>query len=442
MSFPHVKSNYISRLVKPPMPPKCRQAPRRSRRQGAGHSGPDPPPHRAAPRKKKKVHRYPPSRNDVAAAPQHLTMSPPSPCPLSASLLTALQRRRQKSSFRQLTLARPGTVDFSSNDFISLSTSPVFRQALLAELGSLNDRPLGSGGSRLLDGNSVYAEQLETQIAGFLRGEAGLLFNSGFDANAGFFACVPQPGDAVVYDELIHASVHEGMRLSRAERKRAFRHNDVGSLRAVLREMREAGGNVFVAVETLYSMDGDLAPLKEIVGVIEEVFEGKNGYLVVDEAHSTGVYGEKGRGLVCELALEKKVFARLHTFGKSLACNGGEIIVGEVVEECLLMSRNSYHALLASGARISYQLRPDSDIYHGPIYACPRRYQGRIHAAPERRDRRCLLSSGPPSCPGHPESKRSVVARLNDAYIQRSHTFMASSLHCQKAPYWLCRMRM
>jgi 8-amino-7-oxononanoate synthase len=189
---------------------------------------------------------------------------------------------------------------------------------------------LGSGGSRLLDGNSTYAEQLENDIATFHRAEKGLLCNSGFDANAGLFSCLPQPGDAIVYDEFIHASVHDGMRLSRAGQKFAFAHNSAAALYATLEQLlRNDGGikdghrNVFIAVEAVYSMDGDVAPLKEIVRVMHELLPLGNGHLIVDEAHSNGVLGPEGRGLVCELGLEKEVSVRLHTFGKALACNGG-----------------------------------------------------------------------------------------------------------------------
>jgi 8-amino-7-oxononanoate synthase len=181
---------------------------------------------------------------------------------------------------------------------------------------------------------------LEQEIATFHGAEAGLLFNSGFDANAGFFACVPQPGDIVIYDELVHASVHDGLRLSRALKTLSFSHNSIPSLRNVLEEIlltsQETGNhynNIIVAVEAIYSMDGDVAPLREIVETIESTLGKGRGYIVVDEAHSTGVLGPQGRGLVNELQLEAHIFARLHTFGKSLAGNGGKIatdIIGAV----------------------------------------------------------------------------------------------------------------
>lgn len=252
---------------------------------------------------------------------------------LEQQLRDLLDRRRANSTLRNLTLPRPNQIDFSSNDFLSLSTSPQLKALYLEELQKTN-LPLGSGGSRLLDGNSTHAEELEHDVARFHGAEAGLLFNSGFDANAGFFACVPQPGDVIVYDELVHASVHDGMRLSRAEKTVPFQHNSVSDLRRVLQEARieqkslgNEGGNVIVAVESIYSMDGDVSPLKDVVNLVDDVVGRDHGYIVVDEAHSTGVLGHEGRGLVCELGLESRIFARLHTFGKALAGNGGKLIL-------------------------------------------------------------------------------------------------------------------
>lgn len=235
---------------------------------------------------------------------------------LERRLQDLLDRRRTKSTLRNLTLPKPGQIDFSSNDFLSLSSSPRLKSEYLAELQRTGST-LGSGGSRLLDGNSLYAEDLEKTIANFHGAEAGLLFNSGFDANVGFFACVPQPGDVIVYDELVHASVHDGMRLSRARKTMSFHHNSVTSLRDILeRLLQEDEGlahhktSVIVAVEAIYSMDGDVAPLKELTDLIDEVLGPGRGYIVVDEAHSTGVLGPEGKGLVCEMGLETRIFAR------------------------------------------------------------------------------------------------------------------------------------
>jgi 8-amino-7-oxononanoate synthase len=264
-----------------------------------------------------------------------------------------LDRRQSRNQLRRLTTVPHGSVDFSSNAYLSLSSQPAVQRAFLARLQEAMGGPslLGSGGSRLLDGNSPYAESLERTIAAFHRAPAGLLFNSAMDANVGLFACVPQPGDVVVYDELIHASVHDGMRLSRAARKIPFAHSVVWerasssvagtkdsppagkSLDAVLQSLLEGPEgalfqsgekNVFIAVEGVYSMDGDLAPLTDIVECVESRLPEGNGYIVVDEAHSTGIFGDRGRGLVCELGLEDRVWARVLGFGKAMGCAGGE----------------------------------------------------------------------------------------------------------------------
>lgn len=252
---------------------------------------------------------------------------------LERALSATLDRRRQQSTLRKLTTYPPDSIDFSSNDFISLAQSPVLRAAFLHELNAESTAfPLGSGGSRLLDGNSLYAEELERNIAAFHAAPAGLLCNSGFDANVGLFSCLPQRGDLVIYDEYIHASVHDGMRASRVKHLVPFTHNSVPAFREALLKcmanedsFAQGTSNVFIALEAIYSMDGDVAPLREISDVVEELLPSGNGHIIVDEAHSTGVLGPRGRGLVNELGLERKISIRLHTFGKAMACNGGEL---------------------------------------------------------------------------------------------------------------------
>jgi 8-amino-7-oxononanoate synthase len=255
------------------------------------------------------------------------------PDALHARIDGLLDRRRANGNLRSLdppSYDPASLVDFSSNDYLSLSRSSALREDLLRNLSESSI--YGPASSRLLDGNSTDHLQLEAQLADFFRGEAGLLFNSGFDANAGLFACLPSANDVLIYDSLIHASVHDGMRHSRCKNRQAFKHNDVGHLRHLLRtlldggngqEFRKGTNQVFVAVEALYSMDGDLAPLKDLVDVIEEMLPNGNGHLIVDEAHSTGLYGPEGRGLTCALGLENRVLIRLHTFGKAMACSGG-----------------------------------------------------------------------------------------------------------------------
>lgn len=260
-------------------------------------------------------------------------MARTAPTTLDVKLAAALKSRDERLIRRRLSDpdADAGLVDFHTNDYLSLSHSPVLRANFLAKL---QDAPavLGSGGSRLLVNGHAHSA-LETRLAAFFDAPTALLFNSGFDANAGFFSCVPQSGDVVVHDEYIHASVHDGIRASRArDAQYAFEHNSLSSLGdLILRLLKERPGlrtgasSVFVTVETLYSMDGTIAPLAQIVEMMETMFPKGNGYVVVDEAHATGIYGPQGKGLVAMLGLERRVLARLHTFGKALAGSGGAL---------------------------------------------------------------------------------------------------------------------
>ncbi|KAL4883992.1 pyridoxal phosphate-dependent transferase [Aspergillus karnatakaensis] len=260
-------------------------------------------------------------------------MDAPPKC-LRDSMRQALRQREAKMCRRKLTVAPSSSVDFSSNDFLSLSTSPVFRARFLAHLEQAPPlHPFASGGSRLLDGNSAYAEELEGFVAAFHGASAGLLFNSGYDANVGVFSSVPQAGDLIVYDELIHASTHEGMRLSRAGRRVKFAHSCPDDLESVLQAEIESDPliagrrrNVFIAIESVYSMDGDVAPIIEFIDVVDRLLPRRNGYFIVDEAHATGVFGPRGAGVVQQLGVEDRIFIRLHTFGKALASHGAIVL--------------------------------------------------------------------------------------------------------------------
>ncbi|KAM5544801.1 hypothetical protein V8D89_001699 [Ganoderma adspersum] len=265
--------------------------------------------------------------------------------PLNDKLNAALASREKRLIRRRLPdpAADDHLVDFFTNDYLSLAHSPSLRTRFLVKLREAPD-VLGSGGSRLLVNGHAHAA-FEARLAAFFCAPAALLFNSGFDANVGFFASVPQLGDAIVFDEHIHASVHDGMRASRVEPGSlvAFAHNSVAALREVLLSLivshpalRDGESSVFVTVEALYSMDGNLAPLVDIVEAIEELFPRGNGYVIVDEAHSTGVYGPQGRGLVAAHGLEDRVFARLHTFGKALAGTGAVLLITPLVRDYLL----------------------------------------------------------------------------------------------------------
>jgi 8-amino-7-oxononanoate synthase len=258
------------------------------------------------------------------------------PSSLNQKLALALQSRETRNIRRRLpgpvSFTDSSIVDFSSNDYLSLSRSPTLRALFLSKLEVAPD-VLGSGGSRLLI-NGQSHHDLEARLATFFRSPCTLLFNSGFDANVALFTCLPQPGDVIVHDEYIHASAIDGIRASRVQGNHfPFEHNSVQALRKLLSRLKSdrpslvsGQSSVFVAVESLYSMDGTFAPLAQIVQALDEMFPKRNAYLIVDEAHATGIYGPQGRGLVARLGLEDKVLARLHTFGKALAATGGPLL--------------------------------------------------------------------------------------------------------------------
>ena len=262
--------------------------------------------------------------------PASLSHLPPTPGITSGHPPSIASTTTTASSSAQPTPPREAPVDFSSNDYLSLTTSTLLRARFLA---TLNNSPaiLGSGGSRVIVYNHAHAA-LEARLVRMFRAPAALIFNSGYDANVGFFACVLQPGDALLYDEAIHASVHDGARASRISPRfrRPFVQNDVRAFRAALWALRdesvalkEGQSSVFVAVQSVYSMDGTVAPLRAMIDAMDEIFPARNAHLVVDEAHATGIYGRGGRGMVAQLGLEDRVLARLHTFSKTLAASGG-----------------------------------------------------------------------------------------------------------------------
>ncbi len=197
-----------------------------------------------------------------------------------------------------------------------------------------NELPSGATGSRSITGNSQLAEETEQLIANFHGREAALIFNTGYMANVGLFSCIAGKGDTFISDEYIHASMIDGMRLSYANRLR-FKHNDIADLE---KKLKIATGNKIVAVESIYSMDGDEAPLKEIVAACKK----HDALLIVDEAHATGVYGDKGDGLVCKYGLQNDVYAVVHTFGKALGLHGAVVTGSKVLRNFLLNQARSF----------------------------------------------------------------------------------------------------
>jgi len=236
--------------------------------------------------------------------------------------LAALEKTGRR---RQLSV--PAGRDFSSNDYLGLARSPFLKA--VAQTAIANGIAHGSGGSRLLGGNHPEHEALEAFAATHYGAEASLFFGSGFAANSALFATLPQTGDLVCYDELIHASVHDGMKLGRAAFG-AFRHNDCNALEQEIRNWRASGGagTIWIAAESLYSMDGDRAPLADLV----KIAHAHDAMLVIDEAHAVGVFGDRGTGLAGALGKRDNVLI-LRTCGKALGGEGGLLTMPAILRE-------------------------------------------------------------------------------------------------------------
>lgn len=233
-----------------------------------------------------------------------------------------LQERSAAGALRELKLAG-NQADFYSNDYLGIVKNGLIE-------ASLPDKHLahGSTGSRLLAGNYPLIEETEKEMAAFHEAEAALIFNSGYDANFGLLASVAGKGDLILYDKLSHASIRDGIRQSFAD-SYSFAHNDPVDLQKKLRNKK---GNCFVVTESVFSMDGDMAPLDEMVSLCRQF----NAHLIVDEAHATGFIGERGEGLVQDLKLHNECFARIHTFGKALGCHGAVVLGSQPLRNYLI----------------------------------------------------------------------------------------------------------
>lgn len=233
-----------------------------------------------------------------------------------------LHKRASQGNLRRLKPEREGA-DFFSNDYMGLAQSPELAAMVATRYAALEKPRMGATGSRLLSGNSTLAMQLEDKLANIFDAEAALLFNSGYVANMALIASLAQKGDLILYDELVHASLREGYRLSFADRK-AFLHNNLTDLEQKLKSAQQthATGCVFVITESVYSMDGDNAVLAAIVNLCNHY----GAYVLIDEAHSTGILGHNGNGLACELGLQQHFLARVYTFGKAIGTHGACIV--------------------------------------------------------------------------------------------------------------------
>ena len=255
------------------------------------------------------------------------------------SVALKLEQREQNNSLRKLSLAN-NLVDFASNDYLGFSKSESIFKETHSYLIHHKIIQNGATGSRLLSGNHIVYQDAENYIAKFHQSESALLFNSGYDANVGFFSAVPQRNDVILFDELAHASIRDGIKLSNAKSYK-FQHNDFEDLERIILKLSTSNQQpltIFVVTESVFSMDGDTPNLEELVQICDK----HNCYLVVDEAHALGVFGDQGEGLVQMLGLQDSVFARIMTFGKGLGCHGAAIIGNQKLIDYLVNFARSF----------------------------------------------------------------------------------------------------
>mgnify|MGYP003624546390 FL=1 len=252
-----------------------------------------------------------------------------------------LEERVSNNALRLLRMPN-NLVDFSSNDYLGFAKNSSIFGNTSRILADKNSEQNGATGSRLISGNHGLYPELEKFISEFHRAESALVFNSGYDANIGFFSAVPQRGDVIFYDEYIHASIRDGIALSAAKGYK-FKHNDLNNLKKVMNRVsataiESSEVQVYVVTESIFSMDGDTPDLK----LFAEYCDKSHCHLIVDEAHAIGVFGENGEGLITELQLEHLVFARIITFGKAMGCHGAAILGSQKLKDYLINFARSF----------------------------------------------------------------------------------------------------
>jgi 8-amino-7-oxononanoate synthase len=249
-------------------------------------------------------------------------------------LLKALAEREHNGLLRKLSKEFPA-IDFCSNDYLGFSRSGLISSKLQQ---SLKADSFGATGSRVMSGNSQLTEEAEKQIALFHHGQAALIYNSGYDANLGLLSSIPQKTDLILYDENIHASLFDGLRLSNSTHYK-FSHNDVHLVEELIQRHQKNFENIFVVVESVYALDGDTAPLLELADICQS---SKNIFLIVDEAHALGVFGRQGRGMCNALGIEQRCFARIYTYGKAMGCQGAAIVGSNILRNYLINFSRSF----------------------------------------------------------------------------------------------------
>jgi 8-amino-7-oxononanoate synthase len=355
-------------------------------------------------------------------------------------ILPALERRRQVGSLRRLTpFHRENTIDFSSNDYLGLAQSPEQHDKVEAVYQRL-PRPylLGSTGSRLLTGDSDYAQTLEKRLAKWHNRPAALLCNSGYDANLSVLSSLTI-NSLVVMDELCHNSIQMGVRLSKGCTVQTFLHNNLDDLDRILSQARGSTKPALVVVESVYSMDGDLAPLQETLNVAMK----HGACVIVDEAHGLGVFGENGIGVLAEYGLERHpaLLCSVHTFGKAAGCHGAVVCGSSAIKEFLINYGRpivystslplhslvtitcSYQSMAGEvGKRLRSQIRDRVDFFREHMERIMAATHGSISLAPSISPIQALIIPGNSACIDFCENLRKKSGNRIRLYPIRSPT--------------------
>lgn len=236
---------------------------------------------------------------------------------LPSKLTDKINLRSKNNSLRIIDTLN-SAIDFYSNDYLGFAQSQEIFNSAHHYLMEHSNFQNGSTGSRLLSGNHSLFEQLESQLAKIHDSQSALVFNSGYAANLGLLSTIPQKNDTVLYDKLCHASMRDGIRLSHAKAY-GFKHNDLNQLEKKLIKHQSKGAHIYILTESVFSMDGDSPDLNALIQLSEKY----QARVIIDEAHAFGVFGY---GLVQTLNLQKKIFARVITFGKALGCHGAVVL--------------------------------------------------------------------------------------------------------------------
>ncbi len=284
----------------------------------------------------------------------------------------SLENRKELQALRKLSV-NEGLIDLSSNDYLGFAASEDIFQNTASILKAYHLENNGSAGSRLLNGNNRLYLDTEAFVGDFHKAEAALIFNSGYDANIGFFSSVPQRGDVILYDELVHASIRDGIKMSNAKAYK-FKHNDLEELQRRIKKITDKtikgeGNVIYIVTESVFSMDGDIPNLQALANMAEV----HDCFLVIDEAHALGIFGDGGEGLVQQEGLQNKVFARINTFGKAMGCHGAAVLGSYRLKEYLVNFARSFIYTTAlpphsvAGILSAYQFLQTSEVQERQI---------------------------------------------------------------------------